>query len=38
MSGMKFTFSDVTSFLQDNLSGLKKTIFRPANKIDSVAM
>ena len=28
MSGLKFS-SEVTSFLPDNLSGLKKIIFRP---------
>ena len=31
MSGLKFTLFDVTLFLPDNLSGLKKIIFRPAN-------
>ena len=34
----KFILSNVTSFVLDNLSGLKKIIFRPANKIDSVAI
>ena len=29
MSGLKFTLSDVTSFLPDNLSRLKKVIFSP---------
>ena len=29
MFGLKFTLSDVTPFLLDNLSGLKKIIFRP---------
>ena len=29
MSDLKFTLSDVTSFLPDNLSGLKKIIFTP---------
>ena len=29
MSGLKFTLSDVTSFLPDNLSQLKKVIFSP---------
>ena len=28
MSGLKFTLSDVTSFLKDNLSGLEIIIFR----------
>ena len=27
MSGLKFTLSDVTSFLPENLSGLKKKYF-----------
>ena len=31
MSGQKFTFSDVRSFLTHNLTGLKKIIFRPDN-------
>ena len=30
VSGLKFTLSDVPSFLPDNLSGLKNIIFRPA--------
>ena len=29
MSGLKFTVSDVTSFLPGNLSGLQKIISRP---------
>ena len=29
MSGLKSTLSDVTTFLPDNLSGLKNIIFRP---------
>ena len=32
MSGMKFTFSDLTLFLPDNLPWLKKDIFRPGQR------
>ena len=31
MFGLKFTLFDVTSFLLDNLPGLKKFIFKPEN-------
>ena len=31
MSGLKFTLCDLTSFLPDKLSGLKRNIFRPAD-------
>ena len=32
MSGLKFTFSDLTLFLPDNLPWLKKDIFRPGQR------
>ena len=33
MSGLKFTLSDVTSFLPDNLSGLKKNYNQVCNMV-----
>ena len=35
MSGLKFTLTDVTPFLPDNLSGLKKITFRPAKRFEN---
>ena len=32
MSGLKFTLLDVTSFLLDDLSGVKEIIFRPVDE------